>query len=345
MVTTMMLERCLAQSSESAMSDRGVVGIDATSSHLWCQVKSGRPIMRVDSDNRLRHGNWTAAKTRIYIGDITEAILRCFQAHEPPTLTEPPNFDQQSWKMVVTGSTLRLEITSRSYWGFGLFDSCFLNELRIEGPLDRRARFIFDLVAALGRNPWEPTFSLMWKRATKSGLGEHRRAWEGLITHAREEMDEEVHTYLGRAENIRKEFDRFEEEEHKNWNRGDAEQCLKDANHHISIARAALHDNNSAGFERAIARAEAAIIEADPTTEVARTPFQEADELLIEEIETLDEEILEERVILHTELPEEVKTTSHEIEAIQTEGVTADDLMSDEEIVDDVPFVDLTESE
>lgn len=302
--------------------------------------------MRVDADNRLRHTNWREAKTRIYVGDITEAVLRCFQAHEPPILTEPPRFDQQSWRMSVAGSTLKMDITSRSYWGFGLFDSCFLNELRIEGPLDKRARFVFDLVAALGRNPWEPSFSMMWRRATSSGARTHRVAWEELISHAREEMDEEIHTYLSRGVSLRRRFDEFNSGDHRGWQRKRAEECLSDANNHIDVARAALHDNNSAGFERAIARAEAALIEADPTTEVVRTPFEEADDLLLEEVESVQAEFLEERVMVHTELPDEVMTVKHESGAVQTSEVTADDLMtSADEGVDDVPFVDLTESE
>ena len=176
-----------------------VVGIDATHSHLWCQVKHGKPEMKVDDENRLRHLNWPEGKTSLYLGDICDALLRCFGAHEPPILTSPPGFDQQTWKMVTNDSLLRIEITSRSYWGFGLFDSSFLNELVIEGPLENRARLIFDLAATLGRNPWEPTFGLMWKRATGTNSNGHREAWEGLIQYAREEMNEEAHKYKGHA--------------------------------------------------------------------------------------------------------------------------------------------------
>ncbi len=161
-----------------------IVGIDATASHLFAQVRSGKPEMKVDDENRLRHLNWPEGKTSIYVGDVTEAIIRCFGPHEPPILTTPPGFDQQSWSMVLKDSTMRVEIISKSYWGFGLFDSCFLNQIHIEGPLERRTRLIFDLVASLGRNPWEGKFGLMWKRTTKAGSEEHRHSWEGCISHA-----------------------------------------------------------------------------------------------------------------------------------------------------------------
>nr|MBC8518042.1 hypothetical protein [Euryarchaeota archaeon] len=324
-----------------------VVGIDATHSHLWCQVKHGKPEMKVDDENRLRHLNWPEGKTSLYLGDICDALLRCFGAHEPPTLTSPPGFDQQTWKMVTNDSLLRIEITSRSYWGFGLFDSCFLNELVIEGPLENRARLIFDLVATLGRNPWEPTFGLMWKRATGTNSNDHREAWEGLIQYAREEMNEEAHKYKEKLTTLTKRLDEFEEMDYENWQRGVAENSLEEASGHIDIALAALHDKNAAGFERALARAEASMIEADPTTEITRTVFQEADDLLLDDSLEIKEEEYQEHILVHEELPDEVDRITPDEVATKTSDVSADDLLGDitEESGGDIPFIDLTDSE
>lgn len=324
-----------------------VVGIDATHSHLWCQVKHGKPEMKVDDEKRLRHLNWPEGKTSLYLGDICDALLRCFGAHEPPILTSPPGFDQQTWKMVTNDSLLRIEITSRSYWGFGLFDSSFLNEIVIEGPLENRARLIFDLVATLGRNPWEPTFGLMWKKATGTNSNGHREAWEGLIQYAREDMNEEAHKYKDKLTTLTKRLDEFEEMDYENWQRGDAENALGDASGHIDIALAALHDKNAAGFERALARAEASIIEADPTTEITRTVFQEADDLLLDDSLELDEEELQEHILVHEELPDEVDRITPDEVATKTSDVSADDLLGDikEESDGDIPFIDLTDSE
>lgn len=323
-----------------------IVGIDATASHLFAQVRSGKPEMKVDDENRLRHLNWPEGKTSIYVGDVTEAIIRCFGPHEPPILTTPPGFDQQSWSMVLKDSTMRVEIISKSYWGFGLFDSCFLNQIHIEGPLERRTRLIFDLVASLGRNPWEGKFGLMWKRTTKAGSEEHRHAWEGLITHAREQMSEEAHAYSDRLEKLHSKFPEFDGGDYQKWDRGGAEEAITNAKNQIEIARAALHDNNAAGFERALARAEAALIEADPTTEVERTVFDEAEDLLLEDSLTIDEDTLVEQILVHEELPEEVERLNPEVVATETSNVSADDLFSEmDDVEDEVPFVDLTESE
>nr|AIF06429.1 hypothetical protein [uncultured marine group II/III euryarchaeote KM3_192_B10] len=329
------------------MEEDEVVGIDATHSRLWCQVKHGKPEMKVDDENRLRHLNWPEGKTSLYLGDICDALLRCFGAHEPPTLTSPPGFDQQTWKMVTNDSLLRIEITSRSYWGFGLFDSCFLNELVIEGPLENRARLIFDLVATLGRNPWEPTFGLMWKRATGTNSNGHREAWEGLIQYAREEMNEEAHKYKEKLTTLTKRLDEFEEMDYENWQRGDAENALEEASGHIDIALAALHDKNAAAFERALARAEASMIEADPTTEITRTVFQEADDLLLDDSLEIKEEEYQEHILVHEELPDEVDRITPDEVATKTSDVSADDLLGDitEESGGDIPFIDLTDSE
>lgn len=329
------------------MTIQSVIGVDALGSHLWCQVKRGKPEMKIDSEQRLRHMNWPDKATTLFLGDVVDALLRCFGAHEPPILTKTPGFDQQKWTMVLKDSTMRVEIHSKSYWGFGLFDSCFLNELIIEGPLERRARFIFDLVASLGRNPWEPALGFMWKKATKANNNEHREAWEGLINYAREQMSEEAHKYVQRLESLEKKFEDFSKSEYNNWDINTAKKSVEEAKTQIEIARNALHDNNAAGFERALARAEVSLIEADPTTEVTRTPFQEADDLLLESAIEIDEDILKEQILVHEELPDDVERITPVETAISTTGVSADDLLDglDDEIDDEIPFVDLTESE
>ena len=324
-----------------------VVGVEATRSRLWTQVKRGKPEMKVDSEGRLRHANWPDAATSLYLGDVCEALLRCFGAHEPPLVTQSPGFDQQRWSMVIKDSTLRIEVHSRSYWGFGLFDSCFLNELVMEGSLERRSRLAFDLVASLGRNPWEPSLGMMWRRATGAGGVLHKQAWGELLVHASEQMEEDLHSHQLRLDELEGRLDEFESGEHEGWKRDEAEASLILAGHHLETARGALHDRNATGVERALGRVEAALIEADPTTEVSRTPFQLADELLLDEALEVDDEAMKEQVLVHEELPEEVERLAPIEVATATDDVAADDLLTggDDESVDDVPFVDLTESE
>ena len=87
--------------------------------------------MKIDDGNRLRHANYPGAEGSLFLGDVGDSLLRCFGVHEPPRVVEIPGFDQQRWKIVVSDVEMRVTIESRSYWGFGLFASCFLNSIHI----------------------------------------------------------------------------------------------------------------------------------------------------------------------------------------------------------------------
>ena len=92
------------------------------------------------------------------------------------------------------------------------------------------------------------------------------------------------------------------------------------------IASDALHDRSATGVERALSRAEAHIIEADPRTEVA-AQYKGGD--VLEEMAAIeaDEIDLSDTVLELEELPEEAIRTQ---EAIKN---------------DEIPFVDLSEEE
>ena len=93
------------------------------------------------------------------------------------------------------------------------------------------------------------------------------------------------------------------------------------------VAKDALHDKTAAGVERALARAEKLLIEADPRTEVSSQHEGDGD-LLDSMIEVDEDDIdLSEKVLLHEELPEDNHRTH--------------DALND----DDIPFVDLTSEE
>ena len=324
-----------------------VTGIDPLQSRLWAQVRKGEPAMTTDADGRLRHRNWPDSHGSLFLGDVCEALLRCFGAHEPPQVTEQPGLDQQRWTIVITDGVLDVTVRSRSYWGWGLFNRCFLNEIVLTGPLERRSRLMFDLTAALGRNPWEASMGIFWRKATRAGEGEHRSAWQELIAHANEHMNEDIHTYAHRLENLRGSMEEHELGNHPGWERGAAEELLRRAEEHLDTARGALHDRNAAGLERALGRCEAAMVEADPTTEVRRSTFQEAEDLLLPDVVEVDEEDLRDQVLEHEELPDEVERITPVEVAVGTSDVQAEDLLTgvDDEPVDQVPLVDLTESE
>ena len=155
--------------------------LDTLESNLFAQVHSGDPEMKIDADGRLRHANFPGAEGSLYLGDVGDSLLRCFGAHEPPRVTELPGFDQQRWMIVVSDLEMSVTIESRSYWGFGLFSSCFLNSIQMTGPLNRRARLAFDLCAALGRNPWEAKWKGRFAKATGVSSSDEKVTWEALI--------------------------------------------------------------------------------------------------------------------------------------------------------------------
>ena len=75
-----------------------------------------------------------------------------------------------------------------------------------------------------------------------------------------EEEIEEIHSRFQIVEKNAKEEKLFPPE----WNRENSEINLKEVRKHIEIARQALHDQNAVGLKRALDRAEAKLIEADP---------------------------------------------------------------------------------
>ena len=148
------------------------LGLNSKESLLHAQVRSGDPEMKIDADGRLRHANFPGAEGSLYLGDIGDALLRCFGVHEPPRVTEIPGFDQQIWRVIISDVELSVTIESRPYWGFGLFSSCFLNSIHMVGPLNRRARLVFDLCASLGRNPWEAKWMGRFIKSTNISLSD-----------------------------------------------------------------------------------------------------------------------------------------------------------------------------
>ena len=89
------------------------------------------------------------------------------------------------------------------------------------------------------------------------------------------------------------------------------------------------------------------MIEADPTTEITRTIFQEADDLLLDDSLELEDEDLQEHILVHEELPDEVDRITPDEVATKTSDVSADDLLGDikDESDESIPFIDLTDSE
>ena len=300
--------------------------LDGLESQLFAQVHSGDPEMKIDQEARLRHANFPGAEGSLFLGDVTDALLRCFGAHEPPRVTELPGFDQQRWILVVSDPEVSITIESRSYWGMGLLSTCFLNSIKIVGPLNRRARIVFDLAAALGRNPWEAKWKNRFAKNTGVASTDEKEKWEALIEFGRDDLSNSIDSIRSKAESLEQELPSLADDAPDGWDGDLALEEIGAAYAECEVAKDALHDRSATGVERALARAEAHIIEADPRTEVA-AQFEGGD--VLEEMAAIEADDLDltDQVLEFEEIPEE---------AIRTQTALSED---------EIPFIDLAEEE
>ena len=300
--------------------------LDGLESQLFAQVHSGDPEMKIDQEARLRHANFPGAEGSLFLGDVTDALLRCFGAHEPPRVAELPGFDQQRWILVVSDPEVSITIESRSYWGMGLLSTCFLNSIKIVGPLNRRARIVFDLAAALGRNPWEAKWKNRFAKNTGVASTDEKEKWEALIEFGRDDLSNTIDSIRSKAESLEQELPSLADDAPDGWDGDLALEEIGAAYAECEVAKDALHDRSATGVERALARAEAHIIEADPRTEVA-AQFEGGD--VLEEMAAIEADDLDltDQVLEFEEIPEE---------AIRTQTALSED---------EIPFIDLAEEE
>ena len=216
------------------------IGLDPNKTILWAQVREGQPQMSIDIEGRLRPAGIKGNST-VYLGDVARAALRSLGPADPPFFESKPGYDEQRWRFSTSSGDVSMVVLSDSYWGFGLVARCFVNQIEITGPLALRARIVHDIASTLGRNPWEPSWSSRFEKRTSATLAEHRIAWEGLIHHARDEMNEEITLLSEKVAALR--------------GSDDIALILDEAEQNLDEARAALADHNAPAVERALARA------------------------------------------------------------------------------------------
>lgn len=246
---------------EEVSSSRKPLGCDPNNSLLFAQVISGEPKMIIDGEGFLRSINWHDKKNNVYLGDVANVSLRSLGPHDPPKFIKKPDFDEQRWVLTSSAGELKIKITSDVYWGFGLFSKCFFNIIELTGPLSLRARCVHDIMASLGRNPWEASRVKKFEKETNATISQHGKCWEELVKYARDEMEEEI---------------KIVEEEVKSLigTEKGIERILELAKYAIEDARAALLDRNAPAVERALGRAITALIEAKPNTEVRSSELE-----------------------------------------------------------------------
>ncbi len=245
----------LIDMGEVAASDSGPVGVHPQRSVLFAQVSDSDPKMAFDEGGIMHQFGTRGSFGKVYLGDVSKAALRSLGTHGPPKLTEMPRVDEQSWELECESEEVRMFISSRHYWGFGLFAKCFLNQIVIDGPLQSRARCAMDIVASLGRNPWEPVRIRAFERTTSGTMSKHTSSWESLISVARESMSEDI--------------SRLQDSVHRMRGIDESgDEILDSADYDLDRAREALADKNAPAVERALSRASSAIVRADPNSEL-----------------------------------------------------------------------------
>jgi hypothetical protein len=230
------------------------VGVDSQFSVLYAQVASSDPRMAFDEEGVMHQFGTKGSFGKVYLGDVARAALRSLGTHDPPIFTRMPRVDEQNWELVCETDEVKMRISSSHYWGFGLFAKCFLNKIVMEGSLPTRARCAMDIVASLGRNPWEPFRVKTFERATSGLMAVHTSSWDDLISLARESMSDDITRLQDSVYGMRGVDEA-----------GDV--ILDSADEALDRAREALADKNTPAVDRALSRASSAIVRADPNSD------------------------------------------------------------------------------
>ena len=239
---------------DAGASDNGPLGMDPQRSVLYAQVVNADPRVSFDEGGVMHQKGTKGSVGKAYLGDVSRAALRSLGAHDPPKFSREPGFDEQTWELFCSTDEITMRISSRHYWGFGLFSRCFLNKIVMEGALPTRARCALDIVASLGRNPWEPVRVRAFERATAGSMSSHTSSWEDLVSVARESMADDIARIQDEVNSMRG----VEES---------ADLLLDSAEEDLDRAREALADKNAPAVDRALSRASSAIVRADPNME------------------------------------------------------------------------------
>jgi hypothetical protein len=189
------------------------------------------------------------------------------ESPETPEFIEAPGYNEQKWRLKTTSGAMSVTISSEPYWGFGLFTSGYLNMVEISGPINIIARLIFDLDASLATSPWrfKHTRAVSKYLATnypQISIEANEKTWLSLIEQCKTDSNEMIHTMTQAVDNIEQKVNAVNEIQ--GWSKDKALVNIAAARYDLAIAKEALSDRNIPSVERALARIEAALIEANP---------------------------------------------------------------------------------
>jgi hypothetical protein len=242
---------------------------EAESSVLFAQVKKANSDHKIEPESNLLRSKHFHIGKPVYLGNVATRLLSQLSQPDTPFFVQPPSFNEQIWRFTCKSSSLSISVESISYWGFGLFNSGYLNRIEITGPIQERAKVFYDLVAALSHNPWEfrhQRHAGKVMRKESISIEGNEKSWRYLLQLASSQMEEQIAIMAERAKIVEKRVALNEGIESADQQMIHA--SLQSALHDLEVARAAHADDNSPAVERALARVEASLISADPSAQL-----------------------------------------------------------------------------
>ena len=291
---------------------------------LVCQVRSAKAEHKMDETNfLLRTKHFPSPSKIVYLGNVTSTLISLLENPETPTFTVAPSYNEQKWSLETTSGQMKIKITSDSYWGLGLFNSGYLNTVTLEGPIHLRSRIVYDLSYSLPYKPWEfkhLNSARKWIKRKYPDLDEkkNQKSWLELIDYSNQRFKEIIQVMKDATEKVSQKIKINQSTEY--WDKEKASVSLAAAEFDLDLAKGALADNNAPAIERAIARIEASLIEADPETGVHENEP--------------NEDLENERIIIS-----EITMDSQENLEVDIDSINQIDSVSQNE---DIPLIDLT---
>lgn len=232
------------------------------------QVTKAKSNYRVEKATRLlRSENFPGKTEVVYLGNIASAIIAALESPDTPEFTQLPGYNEQKWQLKTISGPLTVTITSDSYWGFGLLTSGYLNIIELRGPTSIIARLVFDLVASSGWQPWRfkhrsSAQRYLLRHRPNISLDTNEQTWEKFVEFCKQEISELIAVMENAIASVARKVAAIDVLE--GWSKSKAEVGIAAAEYDLNIANEALADRNLPSVERAIARIEASLIEANP---------------------------------------------------------------------------------
>ena len=295
--------------------------LGADSSVLFSQVKKATSDHKIEPESNLLRSKHFHMGKPVYLGDVAIRLLSQLSQPDTPFFIQPPSFNEQIWRFTCKSSSLSISVESISYWGFGLFNSGYLNRIEITGPLQERAKVFFDLVATLSHNPWEFSHRSSARRVMKKesiSLEENEKSWRHLIQVASSDIEEKISIMAERASMVEKRM--ALNKDVKNWNQQNANASLQSALHDLDVSRAAHADDNSPAVGRALARVEASLISADPATQLETSDEMQDGHSMDGQILQFGDAVIDENV----DIVDLSKNTNEDVELTAEDAIISD---------------------